>query len=125
MNHEEQARKNHKSGFNCAQSVFVAFAEELGVSPVEAMQMAPKPRSEGGKCGAYLAGQALLRRLKPEAAEAFEKAFVEANGVSQAGGLPRQAAQELQRLRGRRGADAGRGITGLRLSEYVPMREAG
>ena len=81
MNHEEQARKNHRSGFNCAQSVFVAFAEELGVSPVEAMQMAPKPRDEGGKCGAYLAGQALLRRLKPEAAEAFEKAFVEANGV--------------------------------------------
>ena len=81
MNHEEQARKNHKSGFNCAQSVFVAFAQELGMSPVEAMQAAPKPRSEGGKCGAYLAGQELLRRLKPEAAATFERAFVEANGV--------------------------------------------
>ena len=60
MNYEEQARKNHKSGFNCAQSVFVAFAQELGMSPVEAMQAAPKPRSEGGKCG----GQAPVSPLR-------------------------------------------------------------
>lgn len=81
MGHEDTARSNHRSGYNCAQSVFVAFADQLGVSPIEAMRMAPKPRSEGGKCGAYLAGMAILERLKPEAAEAFRKAFEQTNGA--------------------------------------------
>ena len=29
MNHESTARINHRSGYNCAQAVTVAFAEEL------------------------------------------------------------------------------------------------
>ena len=35
MGHEETARSNHRSGYNCAQSVFVAFADQLGVSPID------------------------------------------------------------------------------------------
>lgn len=80
MNHEQRARENHRGGYNCAQSVFVAFAEQLGMTPEEARRIAPKPRSEGGKCGAYLAGRAVLERLKPEAVEEFERAFIQSNG---------------------------------------------
>ena len=29
MNHESTARINHRSGYNCAQAVTVAFADEL------------------------------------------------------------------------------------------------
>ena len=87
MSHEESARKNHRSGFNCAQAVTVAFAGDLGLSPIAAMQAAPKPRSEGGKCGAYLAGCQLLAQLKPEAAEAFRQRFAEENGAVECGKL--------------------------------------
>jgi len=83
MKHEAIARTNHKSGCNCAQSVFAAFAEELGVSVDEAKRMAPRPRSEGGKCGAFLAARALLRQLRPEAAEAFERRFADLNGMTE------------------------------------------
>lgn len=89
MTHEQTARANHRSGYNCAQSVFVAYAEALGLSPVEAMQAAPKPRSEGGMCGAYLSGMALLSRFKPEAAQAFEQRFLEENGALECGKLRR------------------------------------
>ena len=79
--HEQNARKNHRSGCNCAQSVTVAFAGELGLSPEEAMRAAPRPRSEGGKCGAYLAGCQLVARLNPAAAEAFTARFQAENGA--------------------------------------------
>ena len=87
MIHESNARSNHKSGNNCAQSVAIAFADELGLSPAQAAQAAPRPRSEGGMCGAYLAGKALLARLRPEAAEEFERRFLEENGAVACGKL--------------------------------------
>ena len=81
MTSEPIARGNHKNGFNCAQSVTVAFAEALGLSTIEAMQSAPKPRAEGGLCGAYLAGRRLLSQLKPDAVADFERRFLEENGA--------------------------------------------
>ena len=81
MTHEESARNNHRSGYNCAQSVNVAFAGELGCSPVTAMQEAPKPRTDGGKCGAFLAGRDLLSKLRPEAVETFEREFMNQYGA--------------------------------------------
>ena len=83
MDHEEQARQNHRCGFNCAQSVYAAFADRLGVSVDEARRMAPLPRGEGGKCGAYLAGMKLLRQLRPEAADRFERDFCALNGEAE------------------------------------------
>lgn len=103
---EPDARANHRSGYNCAQSVTAAFAEELGVSRDSAASSAPRPRSEGGKCGAYLAGCQLLSRLKPDAVEAFKGPLP---GGKRRRGL-RQAApggQALQRPGGRRGAAGG------------------
>ena len=87
MNCEQNARNNHRNGFNCAQAVTVAFSEALGLSPIAAMQAAPKPRGEGGKCGAYLAGCQLLAQLKPDAVEAFRQRFLEENGAVECGKL--------------------------------------
>ncbi len=89
MDHEQTARGNHRSGYNCAQSVTTAFARDLNLSAVQAMQAAPRPRSEGGMCGAYLAGRALLEQLKPEAAQAFERRFLTENGALECGRLRR------------------------------------
>ena len=83
MNHETTARINHHSGYNCAQAVTVAFAEELHTTPITASQLAPKPRSAGGKCGAYLAGLSLLQEMKPEAAVVFAERFLDENGSTE------------------------------------------
>ena len=83
MNHETTARINHRSGYNCAQAVTVAFADELHTTPIRAMQAAPKPRSAGGKCGAYLAGLQVLNDLKPEAASAFTEKFLAETGSTE------------------------------------------
>ena len=79
MSFEDNARAEHKKGNNCAISVYLAYAEKLGLSPEEAMKAAPKPRAEGAKCGAYLAGMHILEQLKPEAAEEFDRKFKELN----------------------------------------------
>ena len=60
MGYEEIARANHKNGNVCSVSLFKAFADKLNLSEEEAAQMAPAPRSEGGKCGGLLAGRKLL-----------------------------------------------------------------
>ena len=80
MGYEEIARANHKNGNVCSVSLFKAFADKLNLSEEEAAQMAPAPRSEGGKCGGFLAGRKLLEEIKPEAVEEFEKIFMEQNG---------------------------------------------
>lgn len=90
MNHESTARINHRSGYNCAQSVTAAFADELHLSPITASKAAPKPRSAGGKCGAYLAGLALLSELNPEAMGVFRERFEAENGSTECAKL-RQA----------------------------------
>ncbi len=84
---EDIARGNHKGGNNCAQSVTMAFDRDLGLSTEAAAQIAPRPRSDGGKCGAYLAGCQLLQRLKPEAVEEFQRRFREENGAVNCGAL--------------------------------------
>lgn len=43
------------------------YADALGLTPEQARKAAPKPRSEAGKCGAFLAGKKILEQLKPEA----------------------------------------------------------
>ncbi len=83
MNYENNARSNHKNGNNCAVSVYTAFAERLGITAEEARNTAPKPRSEGGKCGAFLAGRKIVESLKPEAAELYEQRFIEQNGQTE------------------------------------------
>ncbi len=83
MNTEEIARINHKSGYNCAMSVYAAFADSLGISQEESKTTAPRPRSEGGKCGAFLAGKKIVQCLKPEASELYEDRFIELNGQTE------------------------------------------
>ncbi len=83
MGYEENARNNHRSGFNCAMSVYVAYADELGLTTEQARATAPMPRSEGGKCGAFLAGRKILEQLKPDAVEGYEKSFIEMNGQTE------------------------------------------
>ena len=80
MGYEEIARANHRKGNSCSVSLFKAFADKLGMSEDEAGRLAPPPRSEGGKCGGFLAGRKLLEMIKPEAVEEFEKNFLEQNG---------------------------------------------
>ncbi len=80
MNYEETARGHHRSGYNCSQSVYLSYADALSMSARDALHRSPVPRSEGGKCGAYLAGKALLMQLRPESMDEFTKAFVEKNG---------------------------------------------
>ena len=83
MNHETTARINHRSGYNCAQAVTVSFAPELELTPIAGMKAAPKPRSAGGKCGAYLAGLQVLNELKPEATSVFAEKFLAENGSTE------------------------------------------
>ena len=80
MGYESNARAHHRAGNNCSVSLYKTFAEKLGMSEEEAARLAPPPRSEGGKCGGYLAGRKIIETLKPEAAEEFEKRFFEING---------------------------------------------
>lgn len=87
MGYEELARVNHRSGNSCSVSLFKAFADKLGMSEAEAVRIAPPPRSEGGKCGGFLAGRKLLEMLKPEAVEEFEKRFLEQNGDNKCASL--------------------------------------
>ena len=87
MGYETKARENHRNGNNCSASLFRTFADKLGMSEDEAVKVAPAPRSEGGKCGGFLAGRKLLEMIKPEAVEEFEKRFLEHNGDNMCAGL--------------------------------------
>lgn len=80
MKYEEIARTYHRNGNNCSVSLFKAFADKMDMLEDETAKIAPPPRSEGGKCGGYLAGRKVLETLKPEAVEEFEKRFMEQNG---------------------------------------------
>lgn len=53
MNHETNARINHRSGYNCSQSVSAAFAPELHLSPITASKSAPSPVQQAG-CAARI-----------------------------------------------------------------------
>ena len=84
MSHEQPARAAHRSGFNCSSSLYRAFSD---VNPNTGK--APAPRSEGGKCGALLAGQKLLREMGADDS-GFEQAFLQAFGATKCGELRRR-----------------------------------
>jgi hypothetical protein len=83
MSYEDKARSNHRNGYNCAMSVYIAYADKLGLTDIQARDTAPKPRSEGGKCGAFLAGKAILEKFKPSAIPEYEEMFIELNGQTE------------------------------------------
>ena len=68
MNREQTARNNHRSGYNCASSVYASFSDVVSGS-------APMPRSEGGKCGAVLAGEKVLGQIGMST-ESFDEKFI-------------------------------------------------
>ena len=72
MNREETARNKHKSGNNCSVSVYSTFFDKISGT-------APAPRSEGGKCGALLAGEKVLSQLG-YSTEDLDQKFVEMFG---------------------------------------------
>ena len=75
MNHESMARKIHRSGFNCSNSVYQAFAD---IDSVDGNP--PAPRSIAGKCGALLTAQKVLRDLGIEREAELEQAFADEFG---------------------------------------------
>ena len=71
MGHEEKARAIHRQGSSCASAVYTAFSDVTG-----GRRDAPAPRSEGGKCGAVLAAEKLLRETGHGSVEEFDRAFL-------------------------------------------------
>lgn len=55
-NYETKARANHKGFMNCSVSVYSVFKD---VNPNYSTP--PAPRLEGGKCGAVLAAEHVIR----------------------------------------------------------------
>ena len=78
---ENRARKNHKSGCNCSQSVAVAYADKMVMTSEEARTLSPAPRSIAGKCGALLAAEMVLERLSIDKKDELEKRFSDENGA--------------------------------------------
>ena len=81
MNREQTARKNHNNGYSCASAVYSAFNDKVSGT-------APIPRSEGGKCGAVLAAEKVLRQLGLDDT-AFDQQFVGQFGSLKCGELRR------------------------------------
>ena len=71
MDFEKEARDQHRRGVSCAGSVYKAFAD---MNPNKTQ--APIPRSEGGKCGAVLSAEKILREMEIGKTEEFEKKFI-------------------------------------------------
>ena len=70
MDYEIIARAKHKSGMSCASAVYQAFLN-INTSGCGA----PVPRSEGGKCGAVLAAEKILREMGTGRNEEFDREF--------------------------------------------------
>ena len=71
MMHESLARQKHRSGYSCASSVYLSFSDvnqNMGTPPV--------PRAEGGKCGAVLAAEKVLRDTGHDFTAQFESEFL-------------------------------------------------
>ena len=70
---ETIARENHNYGMNCSNAIWDAFKYEY-----ELQGEPPKPRSEGGTCGALLTGIKILKDTGNEdKVEDFTKAFID------------------------------------------------
>ena len=72
MDREQVARKNHRSGYNCASAVYSTFYDRVNGT-------ATMPRSEGGKCGAVLSAEKVLSQLG-KSTVAFDDKFIELFG---------------------------------------------
>ena len=70
MDHEKTARMAHRSGYSCASSVYKAFSD-INTKATGA----PFPKSEGGKCGAVLSAEKILREMGISKVETFDEAF--------------------------------------------------
>ena len=75
MDYEKLARDQHHRGVSCSGSVYKAFAD---VNPN--MTQAPLPRAEGGKCGAVLAAEKVLREMGIEKTDKVEEEFLKRFG---------------------------------------------
>ncbi len=75
--YETMARNSHKSGMNCAVSVYNAF-----VNDNKNATKPPAPRAEGGKCGAVLAAEQIIREMggSQDKVDDFDKEFIERFG---------------------------------------------
>ena len=75
IDYETIARNNHSSGMNCAMAVYDALCYGDDSNKTEA----PRPRSEGGKCGAVLAAEQYIREAgrTEKDIEEFERRFKE------------------------------------------------
>ena len=74
IDYETIARSNHRSGMNCAASVYDALSM---TNPNKTT--APRPRENGGMCGAVLAAEQTIREMggtEQDIAE-FERRFIE------------------------------------------------
>ena len=58
IDYETIARNNHRSGMNCAMAVYDA----LGMNNTN-KTTAPRPRDNGGYCGAVLAAEQTIREM--------------------------------------------------------------
>ena len=73
--YEKNARANHRSYMNCSNSVYSAFN---GVNLK--CSTPPAPRSEGGKCGAVLAAEQIVREMGAGSVDDFDREFRELYG---------------------------------------------
>ena len=72
---EKNARSNHRGFMNCSNSVYSAFS---GVNSKRSAP--PAPRSEGGKCGAVLAAEQIVREMGVGSVDDFDREFKELYG---------------------------------------------
>ena len=74
IDYESIARSNHKSGMNCAMAVYDA----LGMNNPKKTNP-PRPRENGGYCGAVLAAEQTIREMggTDEDIAEFERRFIE------------------------------------------------
>ena len=74
IDYETIARTNHRSGMNCASAVYDA----LGMSNPN-KTVPPRPRENGGMCGAVLAAEQVIREAggSEDDVKEFEKLFTE------------------------------------------------
>ena len=72
IDYETIARNNHRSGMNCAMAVYDA----LGMNNTN-KTTAPRPRDNGGYCGAVLAAEQTIREMggSDSDIDEFEKQF--------------------------------------------------
>lgn len=76
MSYEMMARKIHQRGTGCSAAVYTAF-RDINANA----SYAPSPRSEGGKCGAVLAAEKVLKETGTGKIEEFEKEFIRKFGT--------------------------------------------